>query len=154
VRLGQLLTNLLENAIDHGRAGGVITVTTQGTNGTVRLSVSNEGEPVAAHAVRTIFDPLRHRTDAEPRRAGAGLGLGLFIARQIALAHGGTIAATPRCRRHDLYGVAAAHCAACLTRRRSAQVGTGCTKGRIQTAPIRGHDRAPRHKGDYRAEVK
>ncbi len=95
VRLGQLLTNLLENAIDHGRPGGVITVTTQGTDGAVRLSVSNEGTPVPAHAVHTIFDALRHRTDSEPRRAGAGLGLGLFIARQIALAHGGTIEAVP-----------------------------------------------------------
>jgi signal transduction histidine kinase len=93
-RLGQLLTNLLENAVGHGRPGGVITVATQGTNGTVRLSVANEGEPVPVAAQATIFDPLTRGSRVGPLRAGAGLGLGLFIARQIALAHGGAIAVT------------------------------------------------------------
>lgn len=89
MRLGQLLTNLLENAIDHGRPNGVISIATQGTDSAVRVSVFNEGTPLPEHALRTIFDPLIRSTDATPRRAGAGLGLGLFIARQIALAHCG-----------------------------------------------------------------
>lgn len=93
-RLGQLLTNLLQNAIDHGRAGGLVTVTTHGTEDSVQLSVSNEGNPIPPAELKAIFDPLmRKPPSAEPRRAGAGLGLGLFIARQIALAHGGTLEA-------------------------------------------------------------
>ncbi|KVM84633.1 hypothetical protein WT05_15610 [Burkholderia stagnalis] len=91
-RLGQLLTNLLENAIDHGRPGAAVTVTTHGLDDTVELSVCNEGTPIPPAAQRAIFDPLmRTSPNVEPRRVGAGLGLGLFIARQIALAHGGAL---------------------------------------------------------------
>lgn len=89
-RLTQLL--MLENAIDHGQPGGTITIVTEGTADAVTLSVANEGRPISPNAVRTIFDPLKYTSDIErPRRAGAGLGLGLFIARQIAQAHGGTL---------------------------------------------------------------
>lgn len=83
----------LENAIEHGRRGGTITVTTDGTAADrVVLAVSNEGDPIPSDAAESIFDPLmRAAGSAQPRRAGAGLGLGLFIARQIAAAHGGTL---------------------------------------------------------------
>jgi signal transduction histidine kinase len=94
-RLEELLINLLENAIDYGRAGGEIVVEAAGNEETVVMSVINEGDPIPSDRMRTLFDPLK-RPDEKPaaRRAGAGLGLGLFTAQEIASAHGATIAVT------------------------------------------------------------
>lgn len=95
VRLGQLVTNLLENAIDHGRDGGTINVSAEGHPEAVTLAVENEGQPIPRELIPVIFDPLKRRAvDSRPRRVGAGLGLGLFIAHEIAAAHGGTIDVT------------------------------------------------------------
>jgi two-component system sensor histidine kinase/response regulator len=97
-RLAQLLTNLVMNAVKHGAPGGPVEVLLDGREPErVRLSVHNEGEIPAA--VRpSMFEPFRGLSEAAQRdgsryeRAGEGLGLGLFIAREIARAHGGEIA--------------------------------------------------------------
>ncbi|KMZ12180.1 sensor histidine kinase [Candidatus Burkholderia humilis] len=97
-RLSQILTNLLENVIDHGRAGADIAVSADGRFDEVSVSVSNEGEPIPTGDLAVIFDPLKRAArPARGRRAGAGIGLGLYIAREIAKAHNGTIeiASTP-----------------------------------------------------------
>lgn len=94
-RVEEMLVNLLENAIDHGREGGDIVLEATGLDGTVTLSVTNEGNPIPSEDLRTLFDPLKRRASSPtPRRAGAGLGLGLYIAREIATAHGGAITVT------------------------------------------------------------
>ncbi|MDQ7981331.1 HAMP domain-containing sensor histidine kinase [Paraburkholderia sp. SARCC-3016] len=93
-RLAQVITNLLENAIEHGRRGAVVRLSTRGEADSVYIVVSNEGEPIPDSELDRLFDPLiRRSTQTEPRRAGAGLGLGLFIARQIVVSHGGNISA-------------------------------------------------------------
>jgi signal transduction histidine kinase len=86
-RLLQLFSNLLGNAIQHGAAGPV-TVTVTPDGGFVRIDIHNPGA-IPASKLATLFDPFRSR---DPDASGGGLGLGLFIAEQIALAHGGSIA--------------------------------------------------------------
>ncbi|WP_087132044.1 ATP-binding protein [Caballeronia pedi] len=79
--------------MDHGRPGGLIRVAARGLDDQVSLSVSNEDDPIPAEHLYSIFDPLKRlNRPGHARRAGAGLGLGQFIARQIALAHSGSIA--------------------------------------------------------------
>jgi two-component system, sensor histidine kinase and response regulator len=88
-RLGQLVANLLTNAILHG-AGGAISVQASGAEGEhVSLSVHNAGA-IPPHVRERLFDPFRSGTD--PLTRSGGLGLGLFIVKQIVEAHGGEIA--------------------------------------------------------------
>ena len=87
-RIGQALSNLLANAIEHGDPARPITVEAAVVEGEVRLSVANAGPPLDPEVRRQLFHPFqRGRAD----RAAQGLGLGLFIAMEIARAHRGTI---------------------------------------------------------------
>ncbi|MDB4928956.1 MAG: hybrid sensor histidine kinase/response regulator, partial [Myxococcaceae bacterium] len=91
-RVSQVLSNLLGNALQHGEAGGEVLVALDGTDAArVALSVHNRGA-IAPHLLPVLFDPFRGtrepRSDAGSSR---GLGLGLYVARQIALAHGGEL---------------------------------------------------------------
>lgn len=89
-RLAQAISNLVGNAIQHG-AGTPVTITAEEQDGDVRLAVHNGGSPIPPNMLPSIFEPLA--------RGGAegdvhSIGLGLFIARAIVLAHGGDITVT------------------------------------------------------------
>ncbi|MDR5763419.1 ATP-binding protein [Caballeronia sp. LZ035] len=72
-RIEEMLVNLLENAIDHGRQEGNITLEAIGHDNTATLSVTNEGNPISPEDRRTLFDPLKRKNRSPtPRRAGAG----------------------------------------------------------------------------------
>lgn len=90
-RLAQVLSNLVGNAIQHGLAGAPIRVTARDEGPDVVLEIHNEGAPIPAELVPRLFDPFRR--GAEQIRARGGLGLGLYIAQQITIAHGGDIEA-------------------------------------------------------------
>ena len=87
-RVAQLLSNLLANALTHGASEGPILVRASQENGFFELSVSNGGEPIPAVAIERLFEPFT-REDIRPSQQG--LGLGLYIASQIAKAHRGSL---------------------------------------------------------------
>jgi signal transduction histidine kinase len=94
-RIQQLLSNLLKNAIDHGAPDEAIEVRATGTEREVALSVHNRGAAIPQATLTQLFEPLkRGDSGGDRRRSNAHLGLGLFIAREIARAHGGSIHAS------------------------------------------------------------
>lgn len=90
-RLMQVASNLIGNALQHGQPDTAVQVALDGTApGSVLLSVSNDGA-LAESLKPHLFNPFRERIHQPGRHQG--LGLGLYIAQQIVLAHGGTIKA-------------------------------------------------------------
>jgi PAS domain S-box-containing protein len=89
-RLAQVLSNLLDNALDHGSPTDPVEVRLGQENGAVRLDVSNRGRPIPESMREAIFEPFR-RASAEVGTARQGLGLGLYITREIAQSHGGSV---------------------------------------------------------------
>jgi phosphoserine phosphatase RsbU/P len=92
-RLYQLLANLVGNAVQHGEPRSPIELRIEGTETEVVIEVANRGEPIPEEMLPFIFDAFRKGRDAHPART-QGLGLGLFIAQQIARSHGGVVTVT------------------------------------------------------------
>lgn len=86
-RLEQVVSNLLGNAVQHGDAGVPIVMDVSGDASSVAIAVRNGGA-IPTQALSDLFNPFRGRYGG-PR--SDGLGLGLFIVQQIALAHGGCV---------------------------------------------------------------
>lgn len=95
-RIGQLLSNLLGNAISYGDPDEPIRVVGAATPGGFDISVSNRGNSIPEETMPRLFTPFQ-RGDVQPNEKG--LGLGLYIAQQIARAHGGEI--TVRSNPHE-----------------------------------------------------
>jgi signal transduction histidine kinase len=95
-RLRQVVSNLLGNAVQHGGDAAPIELTARGAASDVRLVVRNGGPPIPPDALHTIFDPLvrGESFDARKHRRPGSIGLGLYVAREVVAAHGGTIDVT------------------------------------------------------------
>lgn len=91
-RLGQMISNLVSNALQHGVADTPIDVRIDGTTApdTARLEVLNRGV-IPQEILPVLFEPFRATGESRTQRGSSGLGLGLYIAQQIAMAHGGLI---------------------------------------------------------------
>ena len=87
-RLLQLFGNLIANAVAHGTRGTPVSVHVQGRRSDIVVEVANQGA-IPADRLATLFTPFQGRVTEASR--STGLGLGLFIARQIASAHGGDL---------------------------------------------------------------
>lgn len=85
-RLGQVVANLVENAVRYGTAEQDVRVRVRGAGTSLVFEVQNGGE-IPSELQPHLFDPFKRGKE----RARDGLGLGLYIVRQIVLAHGGTI---------------------------------------------------------------
>jgi PAS domain S-box-containing protein len=84
-RMAQVVSNLVGNALTHGAADGEVELQLIGGDGQVRFEVTNRGPAIPTELVGQIFEPFRQGASSR------GLGLGLYIAQQIVLAHGGSI---------------------------------------------------------------
>ena len=96
LRLKQVVSNLVGNAVQHGSRQGPVVVRVDGDAEEVVLTVHNEGPPIPPDALETIFEPLVRAGREKPEKHvhSTSLGLGLYIARMIVLAHGGALNAT------------------------------------------------------------
>ena len=95
-RLGQLLQNLIGNALQHGASKSAVSLTLNGAADSVTLKVHNNGTPIAEEALATLFDPLVRSPSEDICEPGAStsLGLGLFIVKEVVDAHKGSIEVT------------------------------------------------------------
>jgi signal transduction histidine kinase len=87
-RVAQLLSNLLGNAITHGERGKSISIKLKEITEGKKLTVTNSGTPIPASLLPHLFLPFSR---GKVRAGQEGLGLGLYIAKEIALAHQGSI---------------------------------------------------------------
>lgn len=86
-RIGQLFSNLLGNAVTHGDPLAPIHITAAVADGQLEIAVANGGAPIPPDRMQKLFDPFTRGGGHNPQ----GLGLGLYIAAQIAQAHDGRI---------------------------------------------------------------
>jgi two-component system phosphate regulon sensor histidine kinase PhoR len=90
-RVREILLNLLDNAVKYSPQGGEIVVELQPTNGTVAVSVTDQGIGIPAAELDHIFERF-YRVDTTDDREIYGHGLGLYIVKKLVEAHGGSIA--------------------------------------------------------------
>jgi signal transduction histidine kinase len=91
LRISQLLSNLLGNALTHGAVAAPVYVRADTEGDEVVIRVTNQGTPIPAPLMPLLFEPF---TRSEAGQRGEGLGLGLYIASRIATAHNGTLSVT------------------------------------------------------------
>lgn len=94
-RLAQLALILLDNAIDHAPRGSVVGIAVERRGASVLLSVSDAGPGIPPSERERVFEPFARLQRAD-RRGRGNAGLGLAIARQIAIAHHGLLSVTER----------------------------------------------------------
>jgi signal transduction histidine kinase len=93
-RIAQVVSNLGGNAIQHGDNARPVTIQLDGQADDIVLTVHNEGTPITSQALSRIFDPLTRGDIQEHHDLRGSIGLGLYICREIALSHDGSIGVT------------------------------------------------------------
>ena len=97
-RLGQVLVNLLDNALRHTPAGGHVSVQLDPTSAAVVLRVVDDGTGIPPDELEAIFERFHRGDDARSTSPDTGSGLGLTIARAVVHAHHGTLTAANNAR--------------------------------------------------------
>ena len=91
-RIGHVFDNLIGNALRHTPRGGHVRVSGRVDDGAVRLTVEDSGEGIAAEHLPHLFEKFAPRD----RRNAGGAGLGLAIAHEVVVAHGGRFDVTSK----------------------------------------------------------
>lgn len=91
-RLAQVVGNLVSNALEHGPEDTPVVLRSWREGDVQVLEVNNQGPPIERRALATLFEPFRQGEDRRRRRGG--LGLGLFIVKELVQAHGGRVTVT------------------------------------------------------------
>lgn len=86
----EALSNLIGNAMEHAREGTAVLLQAAGTETEVVVTVHNQGEPISAALLPVLFAPFRSGRQGPAAKRGH-LGLGLYVAHEIARSHGGTL---------------------------------------------------------------
>lgn len=89
-RMGQMLGNLLDNALRHTPAGGTVSLSCRALGGWADFTVRDSGDGIPRDDVAHVFDRF-YRVDAARNQAHGGSGIGLTITKALAEAHGGTV---------------------------------------------------------------
>ena len=135
-RIRQAISNLLGNAIQHGSADFPVTLSLRGETSSVFIDVHSGGDPIPPGELSKIFDPLiRGSSAAEgPTKNRTGsIGMGLYIAREVAKSHGGRITVTSTANEGNLVQYRSA--TRSRAERRAADIRCGTHR-----AHVRGHD--------------
>lgn len=90
-RLQQVLRNLISNAVAYGTPGEPVHVGVHGDGDGVRIDVANRGRVIDPATAECLFDPLKRGASRDTDANQPGLGLGLYIVREITRAHGGKV---------------------------------------------------------------
>lgn len=94
-RIGQVFSNLIGNARQHGLKNSPINVRVTGKTDKIIISVHNAGRPIPPSKLEKIFDSLTSVTEnRDTHQESTSLGLGLYITKEIVIAHGGKIDVT------------------------------------------------------------
>lgn len=91
-KLARVFNNIMKNAIAYSYHDSIIQISAKEADGQIKISFTNKGNPIPPQRLSTIFDKF-YRLDESRSTATGGAGLGLAIAKNIVVAHGGTIVA-------------------------------------------------------------
>jgi signal transduction histidine kinase/CheY-like chemotaxis protein len=105
-RVAQVVTNLVNNAVQHGDSNAPVTVTLRTRGSEALIEVHNRGPEIPARFLSVLFDPFVQGHQERRARSRSGLGLGLYIVDQIVRAHGGSVAACSRASEGTTFSVA------------------------------------------------
>jgi PAS domain S-box-containing protein len=104
-RIAQVVSNLVSNALEHGAKDGAVRVSLRGDGDDATLAVTNAGPPIPRELASVMFEPFCQGSALRDAAHARGLGLGLYIVRQVVSAHGGTISVDSSAERGTTFTV-------------------------------------------------